>query len=125
MDITLRIFLIIGILIFLVIILQLLKKKKLNLKYTLVWLLSAFVMLVAAIFPGIVNAVARLIGIISPVNFVFVLEGMFVLLILLSLTAIVSHINNRIYKLIQSLAILEKRVRELEEEKSKENNDVA
>lgn len=119
MDITLRIFLIIGILVFLVIILQMLKNKKLNLKYTLVWLLSAFVMLIATIFPGIVNIVAASIGIISPVNFVFVLEGMFVLLILLSLTAIVSHINNRIYRLIQSLAILEKRVRELEEEKDK------
>ena len=48
------------------------------------------------------------------------LEGIFVLVILLSLTTIVSYLNERIRNLVQTIAILEKRVRELEQ---KENQD--
>ena len=41
---------------------------------------------------------------------------LFLFLIVLTLTAIVSHMNNRVYRLTQMQAILEKRVRELEEQ---------
>lgn len=116
MSIELRVFLLVGIAIYLGIIISLLKKRKLNLKYTLIWLFAAVVMLVATLFPQIVGEVANFVGVETPSNFVFVLEGLFVLMILLSLTTIVSHNNDRIYRLVQTQAILEKRVRELEEE---------
>ena len=53
-------------------------------------------------------------GIAAPVNTVFLFAGMFSLIIILSLTMIVSHLNNRIYRIVQTQAILEKRVRDLE-----------
>lgn len=115
MSTELRFFLIIGVVLFLMIIISMLKRKKLNLKYTLVWLFAAIFMLLAAIMPDQVGNLAHFIGIETPSNFVFVLEGMFVLVILLSITAIVSHLNLKIYKLVQMQAILEKRVRELEQ----------
>jgi len=114
MNITLRIFLVFAIFIYLGIIIYLLKKKKLNLKYTLLWLFSALAMLIVTVFPQIINLIANVVGIVAPANLVFVIEGMFVLLILLSLTAIVSHLTNRVYCLTQKLALVEKRVRELE-----------
>lgn len=114
MNISLRIFLIISILIYLGIILHFLKKKDLNLKYSLLWIFSAIVMLTVSIFPGIIIKFTSLVGIIDTVNSVFVLEGMFVLLILLSLTAIVSHLNDKNRQLIQAIALLDKRVRDLE-----------
>ncbi|MEG1433585.1 DUF2304 domain-containing protein [Eubacterium sp.] len=114
MGLTLRFFLIISITVYLMIIINMLRKKNLNLRYTLIWLLSAFVMLVVTVFPKIIDSLAIIIGIINPVNVVFFLEAMFVLLILLSLTTIVSHLNERNRKLIQSVSLLEKRVRELE-----------
>ena len=107
--------LIVGILIYLGVIVVLLKKQKLNLRYALTWLLMAFVMLLVAVFPQIITAISRLLGVASDVNTVFVLQGLFVLLILLSLTAIVSKQTNRIRKLAQTQALLEKRVRELED----------
>ena len=107
--------LIVGILIYLGVIVVLLKKQKLNLRYALTWLLMAFVMLLVAVFPQIITAISRLLGVASDVNTVFVLQGLFVLLILLSLTSIVSKQTNRIRKLAQTQALLEKRVRELEE----------
>lgn len=114
MNINLRIFLIVCIVIYLGIIIHFLRKKELNLRYSLIWLISAFVMLIVSIFPGIIIKFSLIVGIIDTVNIVFVLEGMFVLLILLSLTAIVSHLNERSRQLIQAVALLEKRVRDLE-----------
>lgn len=117
MNTSLRFFLLISIMIYLVIIIHLLRKKDLNLKYSLIWLFSAVTMLVVSIFPKIISNFAKWVGIVDSVNIVFVLEGMFVLLILLSLTGIVSRLNEKNIKLIQAFGLLEKRVRELEDEK--------
>jgi hypothetical protein len=73
------------------------------------------VLLVLAIFPELVTVIGNLIGIETPVNTVYLFAILFELLIIFTLTAIVSHINVRIYSLTQKQAILEKRVRELEE----------
>ena len=78
MDTRLQLFIIACIVLYLIIILYLLKKKRLNLKYTLLWFLTALVMLVVTIFPGIVNWATGLVGIVAPTNFVFFLEGAFV-----------------------------------------------
>jgi hypothetical protein len=111
---SLRIFLICSILVYLLIIIYMLRKKSLNLKYTLLWLFSALVMLIVIIFPNIIYGLSALAGVINPVNMVFVFLGMFSLLILLSLTLIVSHLNNKIRNLTQSNALLEERIRKLE-----------
>lgn len=118
MIVTLRIFFAVIDLIFLFVIFYLLKKKKLNLRYTLTWLFAAVALLIADIFPQIIMSAMHLVGIATPVNMVFVLEAFFVLLILLSLTVIVSHLTERVYRLTQTIAILEKRIRELEEKEN-------
>lgn len=114
MNLVLQIFLIVCVLIFLCIIIYYLAKKKLNLKYSLTWLAAGIVMLIFGIFPQLVTIIGSTIGIISEVNTVFLFAGMFMLLIIFTLTIIVSHMNNRIYRLTQMQALLEKRVRELE-----------
>ncbi len=114
MSVILRIFLIISVIIFLTVIIHYLVKKKLNLKYSLTWLAAGIGMLILSIFPSIVEHVGRLVGINTPVNTVFLFAGMFMLLIIFTLTIIVSHLNMRIYRLTQTQALLEKRVRELE-----------
>jgi hypothetical protein len=122
MDLKLQIFFICFALFFLFIILYYLVRKKLNLRYTLVWLITVTVLLVLAIFPVIVEKVGSLIGIVSPVNTVFLFSTLFMLIIILTLTGIVSHMNTRVYKLTQTQALLEKRVRELESRESQEKN---
>ena len=114
MNTALQIFLIASILLFLTLLLYYLSKKELNLKYTLTWLLSTFVLLIISIFPQIVNVVGRFVGIATPVNTIFLFSGMFSFLILLTLTFIVSRLNNRVYRLTQSIALLEKRLRDVE-----------
>lgn len=115
MEFGLQVFLIVCVFIYLAIIIQLLRKKKLNLRYTLIWLLAATAMLVMGFFPNLVVALTGLVGIQIPSNFVFVIEGIFVLMILLSLTSIVSNLSNKVLRLTQTQALLEKRIRDLEQ----------
>ena len=114
MDIKLQIFFIAFALVFLAIVLRYLIVKKLNLKYALVWLLTSLVLLLIAVFPNFAIWTASLVGIQLPVNAVFLFAILFTFIIILTLTAIVSHLNVRVWRLTQMHAILEKRVRELE-----------
>ena len=114
MDKILQIFLIICLLFFLFLVLRFVAKKRLNLKYSLVWLFAGGAMLIVTIFPRLIEIIGGIIGIAAPVNTVFLFNGMFIILILLTLTFIVSHMNQRIYRMAQSIALLEKRVRDFE-----------
>jgi len=113
-NIVLQISLIIGILIYFYILFYLIKRKSLNLKYTLLWMLSGLIMLIVAIFPSVMINVTRILGIIDVTNGLFALILFFILIILMSITGIVSNMKERNRQLIQQCAILEKRVRELE-----------
>jgi len=110
----LQILFILGALCFFGLILIFLKKNTLSLKYTILWLLLDFVMLLVSAFPPILAFVARLLGFELPANAVFSLLLGFILVILLQLTSIASGQTDKIKALTQTVALLEKRVRELE-----------
>ncbi len=110
-----RIILLVGVLLYLLLIIFLMKKGRMNLKYSLVWFVLALVLLGCAIFPQIIRFFTNLMGIYSEVNAVFFLGVCFLLLIILSLTSIASGLSERIRTLVQTQAMLEKRVRMLEE----------
>ena len=105
---------IIGTLCFFGIIVFLLRKNALSLKYTLLWLLSVLLMLIVCIFPEILVSVANVFGFNLVSNAVFSLLLAFIILILLSLTSIVSLQAEKIKTLVQLTALLEKRIRDLE-----------
>lgn len=119
MDIKLQIFFIAFAVLFLVMVLRYLVIKKLNLKYALVWLLTSTVLLVLAVFPNFAIWAAGLVGIQLPVNAVFLFAILFAFIIIFTLTAIVSHLNKRVWRLTQTQAILERRLRLLEEQNEK------
>ena len=112
MSIELRITLILGVLAYLTGIIFLLSRKRINLKYSLLWMFSALILLLLAVFPQIVTLISNLIGIQSPVNAVFLFFIFCIILLLISLTSIVSKQSNEIKRLIQQLAILEKEIKE-------------
>ncbi len=113
MDFKIRLFFGIAVIIYLCIIIHLLKKKKLDLKYTLLWLIAAAVLLVVTIFPDTVYFISRFLGITTPINSALVLAGMFTVVILITITSIVSNLNSRLRSLTQEIALLDKKVREL------------
>lgn len=113
----LRVTLIIAVVCYFVIILYFLKQKALNLKYTLLWLVAGAVMGVLVVVPELLVKIIRIFGIQDNMNGLFSFTIGFIIMILLSLTSIASRQNRKIRILTQELAILDKRVRELEEKK--------
>lgn len=111
---NLQIVLSVAVICYFIIILHYLKWKMLELKYTLVWLIAGFVMGIMVYFPGTLVWFARMLGIESNMNGLYILCIGFILMILMTLTSIVSRQNAKIRTLIQEISMLEKRVRELE-----------
>lgn len=111
---TLQIVMLLAVAVYFVLLFLLLKKRSLHLKYTILWIFSGILMLLLALFPHILDWFAKLIGIYEPTNALFSLIFFCVIIILMSLTAIVSKLNEKNKQLAQSAALLEQRVRELE-----------
>jgi len=117
MSFTLQVAMLIAELIYFVLMIIFLKKKMLSLKYSLLWLIAGVLMVILTLFPGIIWRISSLIGIETPMNGLFAMMFFFVLTLMMSLTAIVSHQTEWIRSLTQSQALLEERIRELEEKK--------
>lgn len=113
MGITLRISLLVAILVYLILIIVMLRKKSLNLKYSLLWMFMAVVLLLMVAFPKAIEFLAEVIGVASYINAIFMAFIFFILLLVVSLTSIVSKQHREIKTLIQNLAILQKQVDEL------------
>ena len=120
MSVQLQITLIFAVIIYFIIIIKLLKDKALSLKYTLLWLLAGFVMGILAVFPKSLLLLVTITGIQTPMYALIILCIAFILAILMSLTSIASRQNRKIRILVQESAILEKRIRELEEKLEKQ-----
>ena len=114
MNITLRITLVVAVIFFFCILVYLLKKKSLSVKYSLLWLLSGIVLSVLIFIPDLLSIFVRFLGIESSMNGLFVISIGFIIILLMSLTAIVSGLNLKIRTLVQEIASLEKRIRDLE-----------
>ena len=112
---TLQVTLSIAVICYLIIILYYLKRKMLELKYTLVWLAAGLVMGIMIYFPELLVRFVRLLGIESNMNGLYVLCIAFIMMILMTLTSIVSRQQIKIRILIQELSMMEKRIRELED----------
>lgn len=105
MSVVLRVELLLFALIFFVLVFRSVSKKKLQLRYSLIWLLVAFCMVAAACFPGIIELISNLVGIQVPSNLIYFL-GIVVLLVLsYSLSIIVSKQSDQIKHLTQYIAI--------------------
>jgi hypothetical protein len=120
MSLTLKLSLSVGVIIYFILIIFILRKKALTLKYAILWIVSGFIMLFALIFPGFLGWLSALLGIETPSNAVFALTLFFVLVLLMSISSIVSKLNEKVRQLIQHDALLEKRIRDLEERKNEQ-----
>ena len=115
MTAQLQLFMILGAVVLLLIIFTFLKRGLMSVKYSLLWLLLAVGLVIAAAFPYVVYVLRDLLDIEMPVNLVFLLMFCFVLVVLLSLSIAISQLAEKCKRLTQTNALLEKRVRDLEE----------
>ncbi len=114
-----QIIILIAVCIYFFVLIHLLKKRTLNLKYTLLWIFFGMIMLLLAVFPNLLNWASTTVGVYEPTNALFAIVFFCMIMILVSLTAIVSKMKERIKRLTQTIALMEKR---LNEQESPENN---
>ena len=76
---------------------------------------GAIALVIAAAFPYVIYVLRDVLSIEMPVNLVFLLMFCFVLVVLLSLSIAITQLAEKCKRLTQANAILEKRVRDLEE----------
>jgi len=110
----LQIFAVAASVIFLGVLIWLLRKNRLSLKYSLLWLFSGAVMLVLSIFPGLLDTFSRLIGVYSSVNALFAVIIFCGMILMISMTSIMSKQKAEIVRLVQEMSLMENRIRELE-----------
>lgn len=107
MSLAMRVAFAILFLIFSINVISLVRRGKLLLKYSLLWLFLSFLMLICAVFPGLVYRVSELVGFGIPSNFIFFGTIIILLAIVLSLSVAVSRLLLSVKNLTQRLAILE------------------
>ena len=109
MSIKLQILIIVVIILAMLYIVNHVRKKSIDFKYALLWLFVCICVLVLAIFPKLLNVVAKALGIASPVNMLFFFGFCFSLVIIFVLTIAVSKLSIKIKQLAQQIAIYEKK----------------
>ena len=120
---TLQITLSVAVICYFMLILYYLKRKMLELKYTLLWLVAGVVMGIMIFLPELLVKFVRVLGIESNMNGLYVLCFAFIIAILMSLTSIVSRQGMKIKVLIREISMLEKRIRQLEEKEIANGKD--
>lgn len=109
-----RIAVVVILVIGLVAIVNLIRKRSLELKYALVWLFLGAALLLAVIVPGVIDTLSEVLGIYNPMNMVFFLGFLFSIVVIFILTMSISNNSNRVRKMAQKIA--------LNEYKSNKNN---
>ncbi len=102
----------------LLVILELIRSRRLQERYALLWLLTAIVILVLAAWRGALARLADLVGIAYPPSALFVLASLFILVVLLHYSTVISKLSDENRILAQRLALLEHDVRTMDEDDS-------
>lgn len=113
MTMTLRVVLLVLSVVLFGAVVRMVARDRLQLKYSLLWLLLAVALVVCALFPGIVSWFARLVGVELTSNFVFIAGFVFLIAVCLSLSVIVSWQARSIRLLVQRVALMNEEMDEL------------
>lgn len=118
---TTKIQIIIGVclLIAFVMIVNMIKKRNLELKYALSWLAALFFVFIFDCFPRLLNQLSSVLGIWAPVNMIFFLGFCFSLVIIFILTVTLSRMSERVRRLSQTVALNEEKIERLMKEQEK------
>jgi hypothetical protein len=96
----------------LIVVVELIRRGQLKERYSLLWLLAGTVLLVLSASRELLEYISHLIGIYYPPSFLFLLAFLFLLLISLHFSVVVSGLSEKNKKLAQEIALLRQEVRE-------------
>ncbi|EHO51000.1 hypothetical protein HMPREF9099_02177 [Lachnospiraceae bacterium oral taxon 082 str. F0431] len=101
------------------IIVRKIRKSKIRIEDGLFWVVFAIILIVFAVFPGIIYFISDLVGAKSPANIVYLIIIGMLLVKLFFMSIQMSLLENKVVNLAQEMALKEKNYRDKIEEESK------
>jgi hypothetical protein len=90
----------------LIIIVELIRRRQLKERYALLWLFAGTILLIFSLSRALLEYVASLVGIYYPPSFLFLLAFLFLLLITLHFSSVISDLSEKNKQLAQEVALL-------------------
>ena len=95
-------------LILLAVIFELIRRRRLQERYALLWIVTGVVIFVLAVWRSLLGWLADAVGIAYPPSALFVLAAFFILVVLLHYSTVISKLSDQNRMLAQRLALLER-----------------
>jgi hypothetical protein len=124
MELHLRLVALVASLGLLLIVLDLVRRRRLLERYALVWLAVTGALIVLTLWGEVLDAIASLIGIAYPPTALFVIAFGFVIFLLLHFSVAVSKLSDQSRVLAQQLSLLEERMRRQEARSEAEEREL-
>ena len=105
-------------LIALLVVLELVRRRHLSEEYSLLWLGTALVMLVLGLWRDLLHGLAELVNIYDPTNLLFMLAALFLMLIQLVFSTVITRLTKENKETAQQLALLRLEIAELRREQA-------
>jgi hypothetical protein len=106
MDVRIRILTIGGALALLLLVVDLVRRRKLKEEYSLLWVVIAVLTLLVSIWFSLLQGVTDLIGAISPASTLFFFGLLFCLVLLLHFSVRISALERRLTTLVQEVGLM-------------------
>jgi hypothetical protein len=123
MNVRTQIFVAVVAIIGLVLLVNMIRKKKLELKYALLWFVLGIGILIFGCFPGLTAMLADALGIGLPINLLFFAGFCFSLMIIFSLTMAISRMSLKVKNMIQEIALLKKELDKLKTDQGEQKGE--
>jgi hypothetical protein len=109
-PVRVSVFAAIASLILVLVVLELIRSRRLQERYALLWLVTGGVMLVLAVWRDALGMLADFVGIAYPPSALFVLASLFILVVLLHYSTVLSKLSDENKILAQRIGLLEERL---------------
>lgn len=115
MQIPLRIALILLTLIYICIIIKAIKNKKIQVSFSIFWLFTGLVLIIALAIPNVVIFISKILGFELTTNMIFCVTIFIAFYLIFNLNIRLAKENKKNILLIQEISMLKKRVQEIED----------
>ena len=104
---TQRAFAVVASLVTFAVIVELIRRRKLREEYAFLWMITSVGMIVLSAWYGLIERITRLIGAVTVTTTLFMFALLFLLLISVHFTTVLSRLTVQVRRLTQELAILQ------------------
>jgi hypothetical protein len=103
-------------------VLELVRRRKLREEYSLLWLFTAFVMIVISVWRDLLHGLSDFFGIAYPPNLLFLVAALLTFLILLYYSVVITRLTHENKIIAQEVALLRYEIESLRQQQQRASN---